>query len=115
MEEGRVDLDVGACLSGKRPGAEGAARRKGRSELFRRCGLRGLRATSRSFALGFGFRISMAVFGPDAGDPNEPWAQRVNPGLTLPVSHVPLAAALTVAGVCLLYPSISPCGLLTLL
>jgi hypothetical protein len=29
----------------------------------------------------------MAVFGPDAGDPNEPWAQRVNPGLTLPVSY----------------------------
>jgi hypothetical protein len=36
--------------------------------------LRGLRATSRSFGLaaGFGFRIGMAVFGPDAGDPNEP-------------------------------------------
>ena len=30
----------------------------------------------------------MAIFGPDAGDPNEPWAQRVNPGLTLPVSHL---------------------------
>src|SRR6476619_8240444 len=74
-----------ACLpiSGRRPGAEEAARRKGRSALLRARGLRGLRATSRSFGLaaGFGFRIGMAVFGPDAGDPNEPWAQRVNHGL----------------------------------
>ena len=80
-----------ACLpiSGRRPGAEEAARRKGRSALLCARGLWGLRATSRSFGLaaGFGFPVGMAVFGPDAGDPNEPWAQRVNPGLTLPVSH----------------------------
>ena len=42
---------MSGLLSGKRPGAEGAARRKGRSALLRACGLRGLRATSRSFAL----------------------------------------------------------------
>jgi hypothetical protein len=41
-------------------------RRKGRSALLRARGLRGLRATSRSFGLaaGFGFRVGMAVFGP---------------------------------------------------
>jgi hypothetical protein len=52
---------------------------------------RAARVGRRSYApaaCGAYARPRMAV-GPDAGDPNEPWAQRVNPGLTLPVSHGP--------------------------
>ena len=68
VEERRVDLAVGPLpISGRRPGAEEAARRKGRSALLRARGLRGLRATSRSFGLAadFGFRVGMAVLAPD--------------------------------------------------
>ena len=84
-------------------------RRKGRSALLRARGLRGLRATSRSFGLaaGFGFRIGMAVIGLDAGDPNEPWAQRVNPGLTLPVSHGGLGQARLTLRVVRTWPTIN--------
>jgi hypothetical protein len=81
VKEGRVDLDVGSASPVKDRGTRErrAARVGRRSYAPAACGAYARpRAHSR---LASASALAWLSFGPDAGDPNEPWAQRVNHGL----------------------------------